>query len=435
MFPKKSCRKLFVFLFIAVLAATAQQPQPTPVTPAAQSVLSLDDVVREVLAVNPAIASSRHTIEAQRRRITQAGALPDPNLTVSWMGDPVPFKTQSMDPSSYRGITAMQMFPLGGKRELRREMARKEVVVSEADKTATERRLVAEAKAAFYDYSFADKALTITARNKARLQQLAEISEARYRVGKAMQQDVLRAQVEVSMFLQRTVTLEQQRSIAAARLNTLMGRPVDASLPPAAADLKKDTLPDLSALLPIAETGDPMLKREQGMVERNQVAITMAQKEFVPDLSVGYMYQQRPGMPDMNGMQFTINLPIFYRSKQREGVAQAKQELLAAERSHDARHLELTYELKQMYAMAVGANKMLDLYNDAIIPQAELALQSAQSSYSVGNVDFLTLVTNFTTINGYEVDYYRQLADYEIALARMEALTGDLGQANTKETK
>lgn len=429
---------LVVSILLAAAITVVGQESPVTATASAsaqtQTVLTLDDVVHAVLTANPAISSAQHTVEAQRRRVSQAGALPDPNLTVSWMGDPVPFKTQAMDPSSYRGASVMQMFPLGGKRELRREIARKEVNASEADQLDTVRRLTAEAKAAFYDYFYNDQALAITNRNKARLQQLAEISEARYRVGKAMQQDVLRAQVEVSMLLQQSVSLEQQRQIAAARLNTLMGRAMDAPLPPAA-EVKKESLPAVTDLAPLAETNDPMLKREQSMVERNKIAITAAQKEYVPDLSVGYMYQQRPGMPDMNGMQFTINLPIFYKSKQRQGVEQAKQELAAAERSKDARHLELAYELKQMYAMAVNADKMMDLYKNAIIPQAELALQSAQSSYSVGSVDFLTVVTNFTTINGYEIDYVRQLADYQTALARIEALTGDLSQASGKEAK
>jgi outer membrane protein TolC len=415
---------VLVLLLSAAMYAVAQDSSPS-------GVLTLDEVLGEVVATNPAITSARSKVEAQRRSITQAGALPDPNLTISWMGDPVPFKTQDMDPSSYRGVSVMQMFPLGGKRELRREMARKEVGAFEADQSATVRRLTAEAKIAFYEYAYSQKALEITSRNKARLQQLAEISEARYRVGKAMQQDVLRAQVEVSMLLQRTVALEQQRETAAARLNTLMGRPMEAPLPPAAEPVREE-LPVLNELAQLAQANDPMLKREESMVERNKVAITMAKKEYVPDLSAGYMYQQRSGMPDMYGMQFTVNLPIFYKTKQREGVEQAKLELIAAERSRDARHLELNYELKQMYAMAVSASKMMDLYDKAIIPQAELALSSAQSAYTVGNVDFLTVVTNFTTIQGYEIDYQRQLSDYESALARIEAITGDLRRKEAK---
>ncbi len=46
------------------------------------------------------------------------------------------------------------------------------------------------------------------------------------------------------------------------------------------------------------------------------------------------------------------------------------------------------------------------------------------SAYQVGNVDFLTLIGNFTTVLNYQTDYYRELANYQSALARMEALTG-----------
>lgn len=420
--------KSALFLLLTAAIASAQQaPASIQASTSSPEVLTLDDVIRQVQSTNPAISSARKLVEAQRRRVTQAGALPDPTLSVSYMGDAVPFKTQDMDPSSYRGISAMQMIPLGGKRELRREMARKEVSASTADQLAISRRLTADAKAAFYDYFYYGKALEITNRNKARLEQLADISEARYKVGKAMQSDVLRAHVEVSMLLQRSVALQQQRETAIARLNTLMGRDADSPLPPAAG-LKKDVLPSFAALTPVAEINDPMLQKERSMVERGKVAITMAKKEYVPDLSVGYMYQQRSGMPDMYGMQFSVNIPIFYKAKQREGVEQAKLELDSAEKSRASRKLELAYELKQMHAMAANADRMLDLYDNAIIPQAELALQSAESSYTVGTVDFLTVVTNFTTINGYEIDYYRQLADYETALARIEALTGDLTQ-------
>jgi outer membrane protein, heavy metal efflux system len=69
---------------------------------------------------------------------------------------------------------------------------------------------------------------------------------------------------------------------------------------------------------------------------------------------------------------------------------------------------------------------MADLYDQAILPQAQLARESAQASYSVGTVDFLTVVTNYTAIYSYELDLRRQHADYETAVARIEALTGDL---------
>jgi outer membrane protein TolC len=420
-------RTFALVLLLAAMPAAAQPSSPAPGDGGSRQLLSVDDVVREVLAGHPAIAASALTVQSQQHRVEPAGALPDPTLSVAYMGDAAPFRTMANDPSSYRGLSAMQMLPLGGKRKLHRAMARAELHAGQADQLAVTRRLKAEAETAFYDYFYYSRALEVTGRDKARLEQMVETTEARYRVGKATQADVLRAQLEVSMLLQRAAALAQQQETAAAHMNLLMGRAIDAPLPPPA-DIVRTSLPELAALAPAAQANDPALHKEQAMVERGTLAVSAAHKEYIPDLSVGYMFQQRTGMPDMYGAQFSLNIPVFYKSRQREEETAAKLELSAAEKSREARNLNLAYELKQMHAMAANAAKMLDLYDRAILPQAELALQSSESSYAVGSVDFLTVVTNLTAIHGYEVDYYRQVADYETALARIEALTGDLSQ-------
>ena len=72
------------------------------------------------------------------------------------------------------------------------------------------------------------------------------------------------------------------------------------------------------------------------------------------------------------------------------------------------------------------------------MPQSSLALESSLSSYQVGNVDFLTVLANFSTILNYEMDYYREVANYQTALARMESLVGtdfDSAQAPEKATE
>jgi outer membrane protein TolC len=431
--------------FVIVLApmALAQQSSPQSVistsgtVAAAESLqpageLRLDDVVRDVLSANPALARASTLVAAQRAHVLQVGVLPDPTVTVSWMGDPVPFKVQDNDPSSYRGLSVMQMIPLGGKRALQREVARKDVAVEEVSESAARRNLVAEARAAFFDYYYYDLALKITARNHQRLSQLAEITESRYRVGKAMQQDVLRARLEISMLLQRTAALQQQRLTSAGRLNTLMGHPAGTPLA-AAAEQAPSVLPAIDALAPVAEANDLMLARELRMGERESAALALSRKSGTPDLTVGYMYQQRTGLPDMHGMQFTVNLPGFHKERIHQEIAEAELRVRAAGQGQQARRLELSYELQQAYAAAQTAKQMLELYDQAILPQAELARDSAQASYTVGNVDFLTVLTSYTAIYSYELDYHRQRADYEIAIARIHGLTGDLDAPGAPE--
>jgi outer membrane protein TolC len=136
------------------------------------------------------------------------------------------------------------------------------------------------------------------------------------------------------------------------------------------------------------------------------------------------MYQQRSAMPDMNGVTVSVSIPVFYKSKQRQGVAEASEELISAEKMRDNRLNEVRFELKQQYLAAKAAERLLSLYSKAVVPQSSLALESSMASYQVGNVDFISLLANFTTLLDYETDYYRQLADYQTALARIESLTG-----------
>jgi outer membrane protein TolC len=146
--------------------------------------------------------------------------------------------------------------------------------------------------------------------------------------------------------------------------------------------------------------------------------------DYRPDLSVGYMYEQRPAMPDMHGFTFTVSLPVFYKSRQREEVEQATDERISAERGRDARHNQLYFELKEQFLAAKASDQLLKLFAQAVIPQSSLALESSMSEYQTGSADFATVLGNFTTIVNYETDYYREVANYQTALARMEALAG-----------
>lgn len=391
---------------------------------AAETKVTLDELIREALAKNPAIQAAERRVAALRHRVPQAKTLPDPKVSVGWAGNIAPFDVQEGDPSSYRGITAMQEIPYPGKLKLRGQIADREVEAAYWEYTATSRRVVADVKAAYYDYYFVEKAIEITLKNKDLLEKLAQIAAVRYQVGKGVQQDVLRAQVEVSRLLQRLTILEQQRRTAQVRLNTLLFRDPESPIPPPAPFEKAVFAYTLDELYQLARQNDTDLQREQRMIERNQIAVNLARKEYYPDFSVGYMYQNRPRMPEMHGFTFTLNIPVFYKTKQREGVNEATQELLSTQRSRESRETTLFFEVKEQYLAAKASEKLADLYSGAVVPQSALALESSMASYQVGTVDFLTMLNNFVTVLDYEVGYYESLTNYQKALARLEVFTG-----------
>jgi outer membrane protein TolC len=429
----KSQRIFAILLFCPAFVALAQngnEVAPTPTAgiqaqqvPAAQ-VLLLDDVIREALEKNPEAQSELHTISALQHRVPQVKALPDPVGSVGWAGNLAPFSVMRGDNSSYRGLTVSEQFPYPGKLKLRGEIASKEAVAAQADYEAIRRRVSTEVKAAYYDYFYYDQAIQTTERNKELLEKLSKIAEARYRVGKAMQADVLRSQVEISLLIEKLTVLEQQRATAQARLNVSMVRSPESPLPPAAEVQPAALRYSLDELYALAAANDTTVLRNQTMVEEGRLGVALAQREYKPDIGVSYMYQQRSALPDMNGVTFSVSIPVFYKSKQRQGVAEATETLLSAEKMRDNRLNEVRFELKQQYLGAKASERLLTLYSKGVVPQSSLALESSMASYQVGNVDFLSLLANFTTLLNYETDYYRQLADYQTALARIEVLTG-----------
>jgi cobalt-zinc-cadmium efflux system outer membrane protein len=422
-----------ILLFLPAIVSPAQNgnaPTQTPTAgiqahqePAAQ-VLLLDDVIQEALEKNPEAQSALHSINALRLRVPQVKALPDPMVSVGWAGNPAPFSVMRGDNSSYRGLAVSEQFPSPGKLKLRGEIASKEADAAQADYEAIRRRVSTEVKAAYYDYFFYDQAIQTTERNKELLEKLSKIAEARYRVGKAMQADVLRSQVEISLLIEKLTVLEQHRATAQARLNVSMVRSPESPLLPAAAVQPATLRYSLDELYALAAANDTTVLRNKSLVEEGRIKIALAHREYRPDIGVSYMYQQRSALPDMNGVTFSVNIPIFYKNKQRQGVAEATENLLGAEKMRDNRLNEVRFELKQQYLGAKASERLLTLYSKGVVPQSSLALESSMASYQVGNVDFLSLLANFTTLLNYETDYYRQLADYQTALARIEALTG-----------
>jgi len=398
----------------AAAARTQQPPEP----------LKLTDLLAEAERNHPSLQAEARRIEAKRARVPQARALPDPQLSIAYMGDIAPFKTQAGDPSSSRQFGVMQEFPYPGKRELRGKIAAKDADAEKWNYEASRRRLRAQVETAYYELWSVDKALEIVQKNKDLLEKLARIAEEKYKVGKGLQQDVLRAQVEVTRVLQRLTILRQRRRTLEAELNSLMVRPTDSPIGPLAQVNKGVFAYTLNELVQKAVENFPEIRRQQELIEQSQLAVNLAQKNYYPDFSVGWEYQNRPNLPEMYGLRFSVNLPVFYKSKQRQEVNEASAGLAAARYERESIRTAVLFQVKEQYLAARASDELLTLYAKGIVPQSTPALESSFAAYQVGTLDFLSLVSNFTNVLDYEVSYYEELASYQKALARLEEITG-----------
>ncbi len=385
----------------------------------------LDTLVQQALERNPAILAARRAVDARRSLIAAARTLPDPTVSFETMGNPQ-LTLMPGDPSSARVLRFSQEIPFPGKLGLQGQIASAEADAETWKYEQVRREVVSELKMSYYDLLLAQKLTDVVEKSRTLLQQFAEISEARYKVGQGAQQDILKSQVEVSRLLDRLATLRREKDTAQARINTLLYRPPDTPIGPAPEMSKPQFAWTLDGLYDKALANNPDVRVGRKEIDRDELAVSLAKKSFYPDFEVEVSYFNRQDLPEMYGLMFKAKLPLYVWRKQRPELESATATLLAQRRQYEDTLSTLYFRLKDPFLKLSTDANLLDLYGKAIVPQATLALESSISSYRVGAVDFLSLLSNQATVLEYEMKYYEVLADYCKTLVTLESLTGEV---------
>jgi outer membrane protein TolC len=415
---------IFLILLCAPSRLFSQSRTPSVAPAEARGVANLRALVQEAIERNPEIQAAWRAVQAKRARVPQAGAWPDPKLSISYGGNVLPpFTVMPGDPSSARQVMAEQEIPYPGKTRLRTEIATRDVDAEALAYEAVWRRVAAEVKQAYFDLWFTDQSVSTLRKDWELLENFEKIAEIRYSVGKAAQQDVLKAQVELTRLIERQTVLEQARQTSQAQLNSLRNLPVDSPLGTSEELEISDVEASLDELQAAAQANYPALKQQQTLVAENRLAVDLAKREVRPNFSVGYTYMQRDRLPDMYGITLSTSLPIFRHRKQAMAIVEAAENLESSRQREASELTMLRYRVKQEFLGVQAAEQLLKLYSQGIVPQSSLALESSISSYENGAVDFLNVLGNFTTLLDYELSAKQQVANHEKALARLEELT------------
>jgi cobalt-zinc-cadmium efflux system outer membrane protein len=412
------CRPLVAALLVGLFVSdVAAQVAPT-------DTLRLSDVARIALDSNPMLRAARSSATAAAERVGPAGALPDPELQVGLMNRMVSDFGSTADPMTMNQVQVMQMLPWPGKLGGARAAARHTAAAASADADEQTRMLGAQLRMAYYDLAYTDRALDVMRWTQGLLRQFLDVSTTMYGVGSAVQQDVLRAQVEVARMTEAITRMTQERLAGASRLNTLLSR--EAASPVGALELPQPAgeLPGVDRLLARAFDTRPALRAGAERVSAAEASLAAARRELYPDFRLGVQYQERPLFPNMMSVMVGVNLPLFAGAKQ---LAMRRQ--MAAMRDMSRAELlnlrnETAARIIETRARAVQDVNLVRLYRSSILPQSRAAVQAALTSYRVGRVAFMQLVDNQMTVNRYETETYRLVADYQQAIGDLEALVG-----------
>ena len=206
---------LLFFLFLIPLSSLAQSER---------TFLNVDKLVEEALQNNPEILAAKKKWEVYKERIPQASAFEDPMFGFGIISLPTNFSFKDED-MTMKEFSLSQKFPFYGKRRLMGEMAGKEAEAVFNEIQEKVNRIIKDVKTTYYELSHVYRTTEVTQRNKKILEDFAKIAETRYAVGEGIQQDVLKAHVEVSKMVDDLIMLRQRKRALEAKLIALLNRP------------------------------------------------------------------------------------------------------------------------------------------------------------------------------------------------------------------
>jgi outer membrane protein TolC len=320
-----------------------------------------------------------------------------------------------------------QKFPFPGKLSKSGEKAK---IVAETERILSESvrlKIVSAVKIAYYQIFRVDKALEINRENKTLMNQFLEIARIRYTVDNASQQDIFKAQMELSKLEQERVELEHQRKIYVANINRLLNRPSDVNFRGTSVSEDLPALNfDSAELANLLDNHQPLIHASKSKIRASEIEVERSRLQSKPDFSLMLGYTWMNEMPDAWMGRVSVNLPFAFWADD-DNSARINSSIHKKSKTnadYESVRNSLIYQTNEIVFQLNSIEEQIEIYKTRLIPEAEQTLEASLSGYQTGLVDFLTLISNERTLQSFRLQYYNLISQYYQQLALLERTLG-----------
>ncbi len=404
---------------------------------------SLRDYIILALEHNPDIKAAEEMARMRAARVPQVTALPDPMLMTRTLPEPV----RTAEGDNFFTLGVQQRFPVPEKLDRAGRVALQEARMALEELQRRRLNVIADVKRAYFRIYIIDRTIEVDLTNQDLLRGLIDAARAQVAAGKRGQEDVLRAQVELSNLESQLIELRQQRQTMVAMLNRVLNRPPTTGVPTLEEFDVRGVGVKLEDLFTAAAGQNPDLLRLKQQLERDRQSVELAKLAYWPDFTLGFewMYMRprdafvpppnpQTGMlPAINRMSeegtdnwaitLSVNIPLWIE-KIEGGIREAHSRLLATQHEYVATKNRVNFEIEDAFARVQAQRELAAIFKDTIIPQAQQAYEVSRAAYSAGASDFLFVIDNWQKWLMFTIQYHRALGELERSVADLEAAIG-----------
>jgi outer membrane protein TolC len=397
-------KKILVVMFSAlsfglVSASTVAQPST--------NTLTLDKAVAIAVESDPWLTGSRYTQKALNDEATAAATLPDPRMSLM-AGN---FPTDSFD-INQEGMTQMsvgitQMFPRGDTLTLAKQQ--KQQLAKQHPSLRQDRRakVTSTVTQLWLEAFKAQESIRLIESDRMLFEQLVDSAESRYsRALEGMrQQDVIRAQLELTRLSDRLTVLRQQQESAQRRLSEWVGKHATA---PLASRLPTASLSRSASIYAFQRSNKqtqyqwvrnhPALKALEQRINATQTGVDLAEQKYKPEWGLTAKYGHREenlmgrDRADLFSIGVTFDLPLFTGNRQDREVSAAVNRAAAIKTERHLLRRQLMAKLKTASVQLTRLEERQALYTDELLPQIADQAEASLLAYQNDNGDFAEAV-------------------------------------------
>jgi len=414
---------LYLTLFASLalfVGATGHANEETPLT--------LAETERLALANEPGQDVFLARAEALDEQSMAVGQLPDPQLRLGVVNFPLEsgdFRTEGMTQAV---IGIRQSIPRGQTRSASTSRLQSLSADQRARAEARAREVLMTARQSWLDVDYWENAEKIILDIRPYFSDLVVVTRSLYSVGVRDQQDVLRAELELSRIDDRLIDIGKQIEHSRAVLAEWVGpdnsqRPLDGSVP-------EVSVPALEVLFEKLKS-HPTLIAADARIDASGDGVILAEQGFKPAWGVEVNYGYRDGQlangksrSDFISAMVTFDLPIFTSKRQDKHLQAAKREKRAMTSSKTELYRSLRRITEAEYRNWEKLTKRVEFYDELLVPQARGNAQAALAAYQSDASDFADVMRGRITELDVRLDQLRLKSNRQKSYAVLASLGG-----------
>jgi len=388
-----------------------------------QKVLTLESTVEMARNNDPWLVGNRYSQDAIESSSIAAGTLPDPKVSMGIANigtDNFDFGQEAM--TQFK-VGVSQMFPRGDSLDLRKEQLR--LTGSQYPFQREDRKAMVTVTAAklWLDAYMAQESIALIEKDRTLFEQLADVAQASYSsaVGKTRQQDIIRAQLELTRLDDRLTMLNQKLQMSEQRLSEWLSQYLGGNYsdPSEGGSFEffdlvfSRTMPNVRMLEEALYTSDrainsqklfeyfsnhPSVKALDQKIKASKSGIDLAKQNYKPEWGVNAGYGYRDTAPtgidrsDLFSVGVSFDIPIFTGNRQDKQVQSAisKSSAVKTEKWLLVRRLIASFETNR--SQLVRLNERQKLFQDKLLPQMHDQAEASLTAYTNDDGDFAEVV-------------------------------------------